>query len=372
MTGEWRAILDRLLSRRAAMKAGMIGVAGLRWGQAMPATPQPEPSGLLTDVPGFLVGHVTLEEPITGCTVILCPPETVGGVEVRGGWTGTRDMDILSPLSASPYVNALLFTGGSTYGLAAADGVMRWIEERMPNRGSGLYPVPQVPGAVIYDLAVGDPTRRPRPDEGYAACEAATTLFARGAVGAATGAAVGPVIPGTTRMKGGVGSASRRFGAEGVVAALAVVNALGNVVDRDGKILAGAHDRQGRHADAATYVQESPEAGARSARQSFTTLVAVATNAALTKTQCAIVARMAQAGLARAVQPAFTSFDGDVVVVLASGGQSASDDTVGILAAEAVADAIRDGVRQATSRGGIPDMRTPGARSADDPAWSRV
>lgn len=323
---------------------------------------------MLTDVPGFLVGHATLVEPVTGCTVILCPPSTSAGVEIRGGWTGTRDMDILSPLSTSPVIHALLFTGGSTYGLAAADGVMRWVEERMPNRRSGLYPVPQVPGAVIYDLAVGDPTRRPGADHGYEACEAAGEAFERGSVGAGTGAAVGPVIPGTSRMKGGLGTASLRFGDEGIVGALAVVNALGNIVDPDGRIIAGAHDREGRHADAASYFAREPLA--RRGGFSFTTLVAVATNAALTKTQCTIVARMAQAGVARAVHPSFTSEDGDVVVVMASGDKQASQDAIGVLAGEVVAAAIRDAVRQATSRGGIPDIRTPDVRSPDDPAWS--
>ena len=370
------------LSRRAALKAGVVGVAGVALGKAAVRAGTPgaagggrderaEGVGVLTDVPGFRVGHATLEEPITGCTVILCPPNTAGGVEVRGGWTGTREMEILSPMSTSDHVDALLFTGGSTYGLAAADGVMRWLEERMPNRRVGLYPVPQVPGAVVYDLAMGDPTRRPGPEEGYRACEEATVAFARGSVGAGTGTRVGPAIPGTERMKGGVGSGSRRFGASGVVGALAVVNALGNVVDRDGRIVAGAYDPQGRHADAADYAEREPvAAGDRTGRSSNTTLVAVATNADLTKTQCAIVAKMAQAGLARAVHPAFSAFDGDVVVVLASGGQEASVDAIGILAAEVVADAIRDGVRRATSRGGVPDMRTPGVRSPDDPAWS--
>ena len=363
--------LNRPMSRRAVLQAGALGAAGAAWGGSTPRIAQAQEGGVLTDVPGFLIGHATLEAPITGCTVILCPPNTVGGVEIRGGWTGTREMDILSPLSASPHVHGLLFTGGSTYGLAAADGVMRWLEEQMTKPGANLPPVPQVPGAVIYDLALGDPTPRPGPDEGYSACQAAAATFARGSVGAGTGARVGPALPGTTRMKGGVGSTSRRFGARGVVAALAVVNALGNVVDRDGKIIAGAYGRHGQHADAAAYLETNPlGAGDRSRRSNFTTLVAVATNAAMTKTQCAIAARMAQAGLARAVHPTFTSSDGDVVVILASGAETASEDTIGILAAEVVADAIRDGVRQATSLGGVADMRTPGVRSPDDPAWS--
>jgi L-aminopeptidase/D-esterase-like protein len=328
---------------------------------------------MLTDVPGFLVGNTTLAESVTGCTVILCPKETTGGVEIRGGWTGTREMDILSPFSASPFVHALLFTGGSTFGLAAADGVMNWLEERWAADGTGsaLGPVPQVPAAVIYDLGVGEPVPRPGPHDGYRACEAATTAFERGSVGAGTGARVGADVPGSERMKGGIGSASRRFGESGVVGALAVVNALGNVLDEDGRIIAGAFFPDGRHADAVDYLTSDPAAiAAWPHRRNFTTLVAVATNATLTKSECTVVARMAQAGLARAVHPCFTTSDGDVVVALAGRGQKANVDAVGIIAAATVADAIRDAVRRAESRAGIAARSTPGVRSMDDRAWS--
>ncbi|MDQ3695205.1 MAG: P1 family peptidase [Chloroflexota bacterium] len=365
-------------SRRTAFRIGAFGAVGVALGAdaaaAWATAPDPAPvsrqhgedNGMLTDVPGFLVGHATLEQSVTGCTVILCPNETTGGVEIRGGWTGTREMDILSPLSASPFVHAVLFTGGSTFGLAAADGVMRWLEERAPESGV----VPQVPGAVVYDLAVGESSPRPGAEDGYRACEAATSAFDRGSVGAGVGTRVGAAVPGTRRMKGGLGSASRRFGAGGVVGALAVVNALGNVIDRDGRIVAGAYFPDGRHADMIDYLTAERVAAAGPPRSSFTTLVAVATNAALTKTQCAIVARMAQAGLARAVQPCFTASDGDVVVALASGGEDASEDVVGIIAAATVADAIRDAVRRAESRAGIADRQTSGVRSPDDPAWA--
>lgn len=366
-------MLKRALSRRAALKAaGAMGVAGTARGgaavaalgqEAATAAAEQEAGGSLTDVPGFLVGHATLEDAVTGCTVVLCPRNSVGGVEIRGGWTGTREMDILAPLSASPYVHGLLFTGGSTFGLAAGDGVMRWIEERTPEV------VPQVPGAVVYDLGLGG-EGRPGADDGYRACEAATRAFERGSVGAGTGTRVGAAVPGTKRMKGGVGSASRRFGPAGVVGALAVVNSLGNVVERDGRIVAGAYDSNGRHADAAPHLAAEPGIAGGAARGRHTTLVAVATNAGLTKTRCSIVARMAQAGLARAVQPCFTSQDGDVVVIVANGSEEASDDAIGVLAAAAVGDAIRDAVRRATSRAGVADLRTPGVRSPDDPVWS--
>ena len=360
------------VTRRAVVRAGAFGTAGVAMGTATPraAGQNQSASGGLTDVPGFLVGHATLEEGITGCTVVLCPENTVGGVEIRGGWTGTREMDILSPLSTSPVMHALLLTGGSAFGLAAADGVMRWIEERMPGRDAGLYPVPQVPGAVIYDLAIGDPLVRPTAEDGYRACEAASATFARGSVGAGTGAQVGALVTNARRMKGGLGSASRTFGGAGQIAALAVVNALGNVVDRDGRIVAVDLDRQGRPADAADFARRSPLAGTAVETRGNTTLVAVATNAKLSKTDCAVVAKMAQAGLARAVHPVFSSSDGDVVVVMAAGEQPASVDTAGVLAAEVVADAIRDAVRQATSLGGVPDRNTPGVRAPDEPAWA--
>lgn len=317
---------------------------------------------MLTDVPGFLVGHATMETAITGCTVVICPPETTAGVEVLGGWPATREMEILSPLSSSPFIHAIFFTGRSVYGLAAADGVVRWIEEQRAE-------IPQVPGAVINDLAMGSSARRPGPEEGYFACQQASSGFVRGSVGAGTGATVGKGRGAGTWMKGGIGSASRTFAGGGVVAALAVVNAVGDVLDRDGRIIAGAHDAEGRHIDFGDYVAERP-LFPDDASGSNTTLVAVATNARLTKTQCSIVAHMAQSGFSRAIGPIFTPWDGDTVVVAASGSVAASDFAVGVLAAEVVADSIRDAVRQATSLGGVPDLATPGARSPDDPAWS--
>ncbi len=318
---------------------------------------------MLTDVPGFLVGHATMETAITGCTVIVCPPKTTAGVEVLGGWPATREMEILSPLSSSPFIHAIFFTGRSVYGLAAADGVVRWIEEQ---RGE----IPQVPGAVINDLAVGNNARRPGPEEGYAACQKATSTMERGSVGAGTGATVGKGRGSGTWMKGGIGSASRTFAGGGVVAALAVVNAVGDILDRDGRIIAGAHDPEGRHIDFADHVAARPRFP-EDATGSNTTLVAVATNALLTKTQCAIVAHMAQSGFSRAISPIFTPWDGDTVVVASSGSVAVSDFAIGVLAAEVVTDSIRDAVRQATSLGGVPDLTTPGTRSPADPAWSR-
>lgn len=314
-------------------------------------------------VPGFKVGHATMEGAVTGCTVILCPPETTAGVEVLGGWTATREIAILSPLSASPYIDAILFTGRSVYGLAAADGVVQWIEKHRDK-------IPQVPGAVINDLAMGATDRRPGPEEGYLACEQATGRVARGSVGAGTGATVGKGRGLDARMKGGIGYANRTFGDNGVVSALAVVNAVGDVLDQQGKILAGAHDADGNHIPFDRYLADRP-LFPQDDGTSNTTLVAVATNARLDKTRCSIVAHMAQAGFPRAINPIYTPWDGDVVIVASSGTVEASDFTLGVLAAEAVSDSVRDAVRQATSLGDVPDLQSAGVRSPDDPAWAQ-
>lgn len=319
---------------------------------------------MITDVPGFLVGHTTMEEAITGCTVVLCPPGTTAGVENLGGWPSTREMAILSPTSSSPSIDAILFTGRSVYGLAAADGVVRWIEE---HRGK----IPQVPGAVIYDLGMGSPDQRPGPEEGYRACQEAASTTRLGSVGAGTGATVGKYRGPGSWMKGGIGSASRTFGNNGVIGALAVVNAVGDVLDRDGKVLAGARDDQGMHINFVDRVVENP-LFPQDATGTNTTLVAVATNARLTKTDCSIIAHMAQAGFPRAISPIFTPADGDTLIVAASGDIEASNWTVGILAAEVVADSIRDAVIQARGLGRVPDMTMPGIRNMDDPAWSRM
>lgn len=370
-----RHVLGRAITRRTALKAGTAGAASVALPESRPAVTRadrivsskgtPESigeSGMLTDVPGFLVGNVTMESAITGCTVILYPPGTTAGVEVLGGWPATREMAILSPLSSSPFIHAILFTGRSVYGLAAADGVVRWIEE---NRNE----IPQVPGAVINDLGMGNTTRRPGAEEGFRACVDASDVFTRGSVGAGTGATVGKGRGPNTWMKGGLGSASLTFEGGGVVAALAVVNAVGDVIGADGRILAGAHDADGGHIDFASYVQDRPfypeETG-----NSNTTLIAVATNANLTKTQCSVVAHMAQAGLARAISPIYTPWDGDTVIVASNGDVAASEFAVGIMAAEAVSASIRDAVLQAESRGGVPDLATPGTRNENDPAWS--
>ena len=308
---------------------------------------------------GFLVGHWTCAPAETGCTVVICPPGTRGGVEVRGGGTGTRDVEPLSPLANAEGPTAVLLTGGSAYGLAAADGVTRWLEQRGLGRPTPIGVVPLVPTAVVFDPSAGEPGARPGPDQGYAACEAARRgIPERGRVGAGAGAAVGKMLGREHATLGGVGYAALKLAANVTVAAIAVANAFGDVLAQDGTVLAGAHGENGeliRSADLIAQTPELPEWAAH--RGQSTTLACVCTDASLDKRSCAIVARVASAGIARAVDPAFTPNDGDIAFCLASGMgplPTAGPDTtwtltvLGTAAATVTAAAIRDAVRQST------------------------
>lgn len=305
---------------------------------------------------GFTVGHWTAVEARTGCTVILPPPGTRAGVDVRGGGPGTRETEIVGPLANPEEATAVLFTGGSAHGLAAADGVMTWCEEHGRGYATPGGLVPLVPAAVIYDLTAGTEALRPGQEEGYAACEAASGgVPERGSVGAARGAAVAKMRGRERATRGGVGYAATRT-AEGItVAALAVVNATGDVIGADGTLLAGPRDDDGRMlrtTDLLAAASGAPEWTEHADRQG-TTLLCVITDAGLDKLSCAKVARMASAGVARAVDPVFTPFDGDVVFCLASGDPEPSPWVtmrIGSLAATMVAAAIRDGVSSTGSR----------------------
>ena len=304
---------------------------------------------------GFMIGHWTAETARTGCTVILPPPGSRAGVDVRGGGPGTRETEIVGPLANPQEATAVLFSGGSAHGLAAADGVMRWCVEK--DRGyrtiGGL--VPLVPAAVIYDLTAGPEAVRPGPEHGHAACEAAREgVPERGSVGAARGAAVAKARGRDRGHPGGIGYAAMRTGLGETVAALAAVNATGDVIDADGGLIAGPRRDDGSMERTIDILAEAegPPPGAPDPDRQGTTLVCVLTDAPLDKTSCAKVARMASAGIPRAVDPVFTPFDGDVVFCLASGpAESApwTDMRIGSLAATVVAAAIRDGVRQAAS-----------------------
>ncbi len=252
-------------------------------------------------------------------------------------------------------VTALLLSGGSAYGLDAAAGVVRWCEERGLGHDTGAARVPIVPAACIYDLGIAADGARPGPDHGYAACEAAAEgPHAVGSVGAGTGATVGKLRGQDGWCKGGLGAASRRLYDGTVVAALAVVNAWGDVLAEDGTVLAGAFDPGEGFLGATRRVLEAPPEHPRLAAPGSTTLACVVTDAALHKADCSIVARMAQAGVARAVSPTHTPLDGDAVFCLATGVRPASTFACGVAAAEAVAAAIRDAVRSAVAVRGVP------------------
>lgn len=307
----------------------------------------------ITAVPGIQVGHWTDPEAATGCTVVLCPQGATAGVAVRGGAPGTRETDLLRPETLVQEVHAVLLTGGSAFGLAAADGVMRWLEEHDSGFDVGVTKVPIVPAAVIFDLTIGRHDVRPDADAGYAACEAASSDPVReGNVGAGTGATVGKIAGPQLATKGGLGSAFLTLGEELQVGALVVVNALGDVVDPySGDILAGARRPEGgwwgEKASFPTGENAAPRFG-------NTTLAVVATNAALTQAECTLVANMAHDGIARAVRPAHTLMDGDTVFALSTGDVKTDVSAVGAVAAEAVAHAIVRAVLAAETLHGIP------------------
>lgn len=310
---------------------------------------------MVSSVAGVRVGHWTDAVAGTGCTVILPPEGTVGGIEVRGGGPATRETDLLGPLASVQGVTALLLTGGSAFGLDAAAGVVRWCEEHHLGHDTGRARVPIVPAAAIYDLGITGNARRPGPDDAYAACAAAAEgPHAVGCVGAGTGATLGKYRAQDGWCKGGLGAASRRLHDGATVAALAVVNAWGDVLDEDGSILAGAVGPDGRFVDAAARVIDAPPVHPRLAAPENTTLACVVTDGRLTKAEAAMVARMAHAGMARAISPVHTPIDGDAVFSLATGARPVSVFACGVAAAAAVADAIRDAVHRASSLRGVP------------------
>ena len=302
---------------------------------------------------GFTVGHWSDPKGLTGCTVVIPPDGTRGGVAVQGGGPGTRETDSLNPLTRSDGPTAVLLTGGSAFGLAAADGVARWLEEHERGHWTPAGQVPVVPSAVIYDLASGDPQARPGPDAGYAACEAAAEgVPDRGAVGVGTGAVVAKILGREGSSRGGFGYAAARTGAGEAVAALAVANSVGDILEEDGSLLAGPRGDDGEMRRGIDLLIAQEEVKVPTAPEGNTTLVCVCTDAALDKRECGMVARAATAGIARAVDPTFTPVDGDVAFCLASGqGDSRpfAAMQIGAAAAKVAAEAIRDAIRRAAS-----------------------
>lgn len=308
---------------------------------------------------GLAVGHATDEKGVTGLTVLRGVEGPMRGAAcVFGRATGTRELDALSPTHAAGRVDAVLLTGGSAYGLDAAAGVMRWMEERRRGFDVGVGVVPIVPAAVIFDLAIGDAAARPTAAMAYTACDAADTRdIAEGSVGVGTGATVGKGTGRANAMKGGFGGAVRVSG-DVTVCAAAVVNALGDVRTADGRILAGARNAKGQFLDSAhalSHLSTAPVFGGAAPHN--TTLCVVATNASLDRTELSQLARAAGAALFRRITPAGTSFDGDIVFALCQpDGPRGVLMPIELLATQALEDAIERGVRAASGRGGVAGL----------------
>jgi L-aminopeptidase/D-esterase-like protein len=316
-------------------------------------------TGSITDVPGTWVGHAQDDAALTGCTVILCEQGAVGGVDQRGGAPGTRETDLLRPMHLVQRVHAVLLAGGSAFGLAAADGVVRWLEERGHGFDVGVARVPIVSAAVLFDLDIGRADVRPTPGMGYAACQAAGDgPVAEGCVGVGTGARVGTINGVSRATKGGLGTASADLGEGLVVGALFAVNCFGDVVDPAGHIVAGARAARGESfADTLHVLGSQAGQPMRFEGAGNTVIGVVATNAALSKEEANKVAQMAQDGLARAIRPAHTMFDGDTIFSLSAGDRVADVTLVGAYAAEVTAQAILRAVLAATPAGGLPAAR---------------
>ena len=311
----------------------------------------------ITDVAGIKVGHFTDSRRPTGCTVILTEEGAVAGIDVRGSAPGTRDTDLLNPINTVQTVHAVMLSGGSAFGLDTATGAMRYLEEHNIGFDMRVARVPIVPAAILFDLGVGDAKIRPDAEAGYKACKAAVaTAPAEGNVGAGAGATVGKLFGMTRAMKSGIGTSSIRL--EGItVGAIVAVNAIGDVFDPStGKPIAGARTKDGKSLvnSIAAILRGEPLPPALAG--SATTIGVVATDAVLTKVQASKVAQMAHDGLARAINPVHTAYDGDTIFALATGKSSkpANLTLIGALAAEAMAQAVVRAVRAARGIAGLP------------------
>jgi len=323
--------------------------------------------GSITDVQGLKVGHHTDSRRPTGCTVVLCEAGVTCGVDVRGAAPGTRETDLLAPGNLVDRVHALLLAGGSSFGLDAASGVMRWLDERGHGFVVGPARVPIVPAAVLFDLWLGDARIRPDAQAGHAACEAASTdAPEQGNVGAGAGATVGKLFGIAHAMKGGIGTAS--IEANGVrIAALVAVNAVGDVIDpATARVVAGSRQLDGRTPRRITAALARGLMPPNILAGAATTIGIVATDAAIDKAQCSRLATMAHDGLARCIDPVHTASDGDTLFALATGGnrRSLPLTVLGALAAEVTQRAVLNGVRAASG------VREPPLPSAQDLGWA--
>ncbi|KPK91947.1 MAG: peptidase S58 [Anaerolineae bacterium SM23_ 63] len=323
----------------------------------------------ITDVPGIRVGHAHDVEALTGCTVVLCGDGAVAGVDQRGGAPGTRETDLLRPLHKVQKVHAVLLSGGSAFGLDAAGGVVRYLEERGIGYDTQVAKVPIVPAAIIFDLHVGQSNVRPDAAMGYAACQATSDEPpAEGNAGAGMGAIAGQLLGPAGAMKSGIGTASTELGSGAVVGAIVVANPFGDVIDpTTGMILAGTRPAkvgpihvggEGPFIDTLEAMKgRIGRTALRLASRSNSVIGVVATDADLTKEEANKVAQMAHNGIARAVRPAHTMHDGDTIFALSMGRKKIDVSVVGAYAAEVVAQAIVRAVMAAEKAGGVPSVR---------------
>ncbi len=316
--------------------------------------------GSICDIDGVKIGHYTDPSRPTGCTVVLVEAGAVAGVDVRGSAPGTRETDLLNPINTVEKVHAILLSGGSAFGLEAASGVMKFLEERGIGYQTGAARIPIVPAAVLYDLNLGDPKIRPGPQAGYEACRQATPESCQeGSFGAGAGATVGKLFGFEFGMKGGVGTASLQVG-PWLVGAIVAVNCVGDVVDpATGRILAGSRTPEGKTLRDSVASMKRGESISRPFSEN-TTLAVLVTNVQLNKAAVSKLAQMAQDGLARAIHPAHTPYDGDTVFALSTGEHPVGSipkveilTILGTLAAEAVSQAI---LRAVTLAKGLPNL----------------
>ena len=309
----------------------------------------------ITDVTGLKVGHYTDLESATGCTVVLCEQGAIAGVDVRGSAPGTRETDLLRPMNQVEKIHAILLSGGSAFGLDAASGVMRYLDEKGIGYATPRGTVPIVPAAVLFDLAIGNSKVRPGAPEGYQACKNATDgEIPQGCVGAGTGAMVGQVFGTNRATKSGLGTASEIIGSDVVIGAIVAVNALGDVYDSTArKIIAGVRRLDGKgFGNTVEYLKE--EQGCQSNAGNHTTIGIVATNVSFTKEQVNKMAQMAHDGLARAINPCHTMLDGDTIFAISLGNKEGDLTTIGTIAAEVMQRAIIKAVTAAISLASVP------------------
>jgi L-aminopeptidase/D-esterase-like protein len=317
----------------------------------------------ITDVPGIKVGHASDFKALTGCTVILCEEGATGGVDIRGAATGTRQIDVLNPLHLVDKIHGVLLSGGSSFGLDAAGGVMTFLEERGKGFDVTMTKVPIVPTAVIFDLGIGDFSVRPNHGMGYEACLKASKRVKEGSVGAGTGATVGKLFGIDRAMKGGLGTSSILGPGGLIVGALAVVNAFGDVLDPESnRILAGARKSKGsrQFSISSQWIKKGVsrksfgDPGPSEPANFNTTLGIIATNAKLSKKEAHQVAQISQSGLAKIISPIHNPFDGDLVFAISYGKKKTDLNTVALLGEAALIESVKRAIMKADGFGIIP------------------